>query len=145
MPAGPSGENCSELDTLLVGMNAETTQEKLAWDFIKLLSGDARIQEEIFDYSEGVSVLKRVTESEETELVLEQDSGEHVNMNTKILHDVLEHAVTSPTFRGYEEAMDQVDRAVQSVMDDNKNISMDLIVKNREINKYLKNMQYYSE
>ena len=53
--------------------------------------------------------------------------------------------MTSPTFRGYEEAMDQVDRAVQSVMDDNKNISMDLIVKNREINKYLKNMQYYSE
>ena len=145
MPAGPSGDNCSELDTLLVGMNAETTQEKLAWDFIKILSGDARIQEEIFDYSEGVSVLKRVTESEETELVLEQDSGEHVNMSTKILHDVLEHAVTSPTFRGYEEAMDQVDRAVQSVMDDNKNISMDLIVKNREINKYLKNMQYYSE
>ena len=66
-------------------------------------------------------------------------------MFTKILHDVLEHAVTSPTFRGYEEAMDQVDRAVQSVIDDNKNISMDLIVKNREINKYLKNMQYYSE
>ena len=62
MPAGGHGSNRSQLDTLMVAMNGNTRHIRTAWEFMKLLSADERIQEEIFDYSEGVSVIKTVTE-----------------------------------------------------------------------------------
>lgn len=142
MPAGPEGDNVSSLDTLLVGMNARTANERLAWQFMKLLSCDTQIQAEIFDYSEGVSVLPAVTESEKTRQLLQKDGGDNVVMNTEVLRTVLTQAVSQPRFGNYDEAMEQVDRAVESVMDSSQNVSMNLIVKNREINKYLKNIRY---
>ena len=36
MPAGPSGSNASQLDTLMAGMSSRTLQEKLAWEFLNL-------------------------------------------------------------------------------------------------------------
>lgn len=141
MPAGPHGANLSNLDTLMIGMNAKSVHQKNAWEFMKLLTTDERIQSEIFDYSEGVSVLPSVTESDETKIVLRRDGGENVTMNTEVLSSVLERAVVPPRFRYYEQAMEQVDQAIRSVLDGDKNISMELIVRNREINKYLADLR----
>lgn len=141
MPAGPMGGNLSELDTLMIGMSRDTAQEKAAWEFLKLLTTDPRIQSEIFDYSEGVSVVANVTESDETKIVLRRDSGDNVTMSTSVLGGVLDTAVIPPRFRGYEIAMEQVNLAIQSILEGDKNINMELIVKNREINRYLQDLQ----
>lgn len=142
MPAGPRGDNISELDTLMIGMNRNTEQEDAAWNFLKLLTSDPRIQSEIFDYSEGLSVIRDVTESDETKLVLRRDSGDNVTMNTAVLRGVLELAVNPPGFRAYENAMEQVNIAIESILEGDKNIKMELIVKNREINRYLRDFQF---
>ena len=145
MPAGPKGDNISSLDTLMLGMNANTPHERIAWEFMKLLTTDPRIQAEIFDYSEGVSVLKEVTASDETRIVLEQDGGENVTMNTEVLGNVLDHAEVEPAFRNYDMAMQQVDSLMQDIIDGDQNISMELIVSNRRINQYLNDMQSHKE
>lgn len=141
MPAGAQGDNVSELDTLQVGMNARTNNEGLAWEFMKLLTSDSRIQSEIFDYSEGVSVIKAVTESDDTRMVLERASNDRVNMSTEVLEDVLNNAVVDPTFRNYDSAMEQINQSMQEIMGGNKNISMELIVSNRKINQYLEDIK----
>lgn len=141
MPAGPKGDNLSELDTLMIGMNRNTAQQDAAWEFLKLLTSDPRIQSEIFDYSEGVSVIRNVTESDETKIVLSRASGDHVTMSTAVLSGVLETAVNPPGFRSYENAMEQVNSVIESILEGNKNIKMELIVKNREINRYLQDLQ----
>ncbi len=141
MPAGPDGDNVSTLDTLLLGMNANTAHEQLAWEFMKQLTTDTDIQSEIFDYSEGVSVLKEVTESDETRIVLERAAGENVTMNPKVLGDVLDHAVVEPAFHNYDLALQQVDQMMQDIIGGDQNISMELIISNRKINQYLKDMQ----
>ena len=53
MPAGPSGDNYSRLDTLSIAMSENTTQKEMAWEFMKLLTTDPQIQSEIFEYSAG--------------------------------------------------------------------------------------------
>lgn len=141
MPAGPEGGNLSELDTLMLGMNRNTVKEKYAWEFMKLLTTDPRIQSEIFDYSEGVSVIRAVTESDETKIVLRRDSGDNVTMSTAVLSGVLDTAVIPPAFRGYDTALEQVNAAIDSILEGDKNINMELIVKNREINRYLQDLQ----
>lgn len=139
MPAGESGSNRSGLNTLMLAMNEKTSHTQTAWKFMKLLSADERIQEEIFDYSEGVSVLKKVTESDKTVKLLADNSGENNGFHIATLSDAVNNAVVVPRFRDYEEAVEEVDHAIRDIMDGNANISSQQIIWNRKINTFLKN------
>lgn len=141
MPSGPNGENISALDTLLISINENTKNLSNAWDFIKLLTCSAQLQSEIFDYSEGVSVLKEVTESEETLAHLIESLGNSNTLNLQILGDVIEHAAVAPRFRSYEEAALEVDKAVRAIIEGTSNISMEQIIWNRKINLFLDNRE----
>lgn len=137
MPAGSQGDNISTLDSLLIGMNRKTANEENAWDFIKTMTSDPAIQAEIFDYSEGVSVLRSVTESEQTLQSLIEDSGSEESLNLSILSQVVEKSLVSLRFPGYPEAEERVSQAVSEIIGGDGNISMELIVWNREINRFL--------
>lgn len=139
MPSGPDGENVSTLDTLLIAMNANSRHTEYAWDFMKLLTCDAEIQAQIFDYSEGVSVLKEVTESDETLRYLIESSGDSNILNLEILSEAIENAVVAPRFRNYGKVMTEVDKAVHAILEANSNIHMEQIIWNRVINQYLEN------
>lgn len=141
MPSGPDGANISELDTLLLAMNNNTEQTEYAWEFMKLLTADERIQSKIFTYSEGVSVLRDVTESDNTLHLLMDGSGESSGLNLNILSYAVENAVVTPGFRKREEAVLEVDKAVRDIMNGSSNISMEQIVWNRKINNFLKGRQ----
>ena len=136
MPAGPSGDNVSRLDTLCVAMNSRTSQEKEAWELLKLLTYDKEIQKEIFDYSEGISPLSGVTESEETANMIRRRTG--TEFNTDTLRRAMGKSVIDPRFSGYEEAKEEVSLAVRSILESNANLQMEQILWNRTINNYLK-------
>lgn len=137
MPAGESGSSRSQLNTLMVAMNDSTSHTRAAWEFMKLLSADERVQEEVFDYSEGVSVLKGVTESDATlQRLFGSSVGSRFHLDT--LSDAVNYAVVAPRFRNYEEAVAEVDRAVRTIMEGKANISTQQIICNREINTFLK-------
>ena len=137
MPAGPLGDNISALDTLLIGMNEKTKYPQYAWDFIKILTCDPKIQSEIFSYSEGVSVLKEVTEVDQTLFRLIESAGNSEGLNLKILSRIVENAAAVSRFRDYEQVTAEVDRAVKEIINGDSNISMEQIIWNREVNKYL--------
>ena len=139
MPAGPSGDNYSRLDTLSIAMSENTTQKEMAWEFMKLLTTDPQIQSEIFEYSAGISVLPEVTQSEETRRRITQSTGAEFNLD--ILESAMEKSVTRTRFRGFDNAQEEVGLAVRSILESNSNIQMEQIIWNRTINNYLKNMQ----
>lgn len=101
------------------------------------MTSDPAIQAEIFDYSEGVSVLRSVTESEQTLQSLIEDSGSEESLNLSILSQVVEKSLVSLRFPGYPEAEERVSQAVSEIIGGDGNISMELIVWNREINRFL--------
>lgn len=138
MPAGPAGDNYSRLDTLSIAMSEETTQKEYAWEFMKLLTSDEEIQSEIFDYSAGISVLPRVTNSAETQRRITENTGTSFNMD--ILESAMEKTVTRSRFRGYDNALEEVGIAVASILDSRSNIQMEQIIWNRTINNYLKTL-----
>lgn len=135
MPAGPDGDNISTLDTLLIAMNQDSRNKEEAWELMKTLTYNTDIQSEIFDYSEGVSVLREVTESEKTLERMTKDN----RLNLAILSDAVENAVVVPRFRHYKEAVVEVDQAVTAIIDGDYNIGMGQSIWNRKINRYLKN------
>ena len=135
MPAGPDGDNVSELDTLCIGMSSSTNMEKEAWNFMKLLSADPEIQREILLYSDGLPVMRNVTLSDEAQELIEGDHESSLNM--EMLEQAIDHSVVTPRFRGYSGAKEQVDLAVRSILDGVSNIETEQILWNREINNYL--------
>ena len=139
MPAGPSGDNSSSLDTLCVGMSSKTSHEKEAWEMIKILTCEKEIQKEIFDYSEGISPLCQVTESSETEDRIRRETGSRMNMET--IRRAMDKAIVRRRFSGYEEAHEQVSLAVRSILEGSANLQMEQIIWNRTINNYLKTRQ----
>ena len=139
MPAGPSGDNYSRLDTLSIAMSENTTQKEMAWEFMKLLTTDPQIQSEIFEYSAGISVLPEVTQSEETRRRITQSTGTEFNLD--ILESAMEKSVSRTRFRGFDNAQEEVGLAVRSILESNSNIQMEQIIWNRTINNYLKDTQ----
>ena len=136
MPAGSSGSNISSLDTLLLGMNAKSDHKELAWEFMKTLTCNEEIQNEIFDYSDGLSVLKEVTQNNRT--LKELIGGENLNIN--MLSNAIEKAVVTPHFRNYSEAVNMVDKAVREILDSDLNIHANLLIHNRDLNQQISEM-----
>lgn len=137
MPAGPDGSNVSRLDTLLVAMNKKSSRQELALQFMEFLTGEEEIQGEIFHYSEGISVLRNVTESEQTLERLLSDSGSG-SFRLDTLSIAVENSVSYPGFDGYREAMQKVENAVSQILTNEENISTGQIIYNRKLNAFLK-------
>ena len=51
----------------------KSKHKELAWEFLKMLTSDSSIQREIFEYSQGASVLKYVTGSRYAESMIRKD------------------------------------------------------------------------
>lgn len=137
MPAGESGQNLSVLDTLMIGMSSRTAHEKEAWDLMKILTTDQNIQSEIFVYSEGISAQKNVTESDQAERYLRENGNETAPMNKDVLSKVMEEAIVIPRFDDYDEVVRKVSDAVDTILNGDSNIEMEMIIQNRNINRYL--------
>lgn len=137
MPAGPSGKNLSQLDTLLIGMSARTDNKDLAWAFLKKLCVDPEIQKLILSKSQGLPVLKAVVESSDTRQILLKDAPGDAKMDTSILSDAMNEAVIAPKFRKYTSTMLMADNELRKIIENTVPLNNSLIKLQKEINAYL--------
>lgn len=139
MPAGPQGGNSSRVDALLMGISANTRYEELAWEFLKLLTYDEEIQTDIYRYSQGASVLKAVTQSEEMEEIVQEDMEEgDTVISGNLLGWVIEEGHIEPQFKKYEQAMSLADSEISAILETGKSIDSSLKILQRTVNDYLK-------
>lgn len=138
MPAGTQGGNISQVDSLLMGISANTKEEKLAWEFLKLLTYDEECQMNIFYDSQGASVLKKVTESRQMEQIVQEDMEEGDSViNGKLLGRVIEDGHVEPQFKKYEQAMSLTDSEINKILEEDKDVDSNLKILQRTINDYL--------
>lgn len=138
-PAGPDGENTSEVDALLIGISQWTEHEQMAWEFLKQLTYEYEMQMDIFRYSQGCSVLKDVTMSEEAAAIIQEDmdEGERV-IDSKLLGSVIEEGITAPHFQQYDQVITLADNEISKMLEEDKNIDSTTKIFQRSINSYLK-------
>ena len=138
MPAGDQGGNISQVDSLLMGISANTREEKLAWEFLKLLTYDEEMQMNIFYDSQGASVLKNVTESQQMEQIVQEDMEEgDTVINGKLLGRVIEEGHVEPQFKKYEQAMSLTDSEINRILEEDNDVDSNLKILQRTINGYL--------
>lgn len=139
LPAGNRGSNVSVVDSLLIGIGSQTKQEELAWEFLKLLTYDEQIQLELFRYSQGASVLRSVTASQEAEAILSQntEAGEKV-IDNDLLSNAIEKGVVIPQFPKYNEAIAFANNTVDTIFEEGENVDSSFKIFQIRMNKFLK-------
>ena len=137
MPAGPSGDNTSSMETLLMGMSARTTKKRESWEFLKMLTMDEEIQELIYKDASGASALKNVTTSPEMMEFLNKDTPGESDIDLSLLDDTIEKAVPSQAFRAWQEAEERMDHVLTELMVSDEDISTVLLNLTREIDELI--------
>jgi multiple sugar transport system substrate-binding protein len=139
MPAGPSGSNCAMLDVLSLAVSTQTRYPKEAWELLKTLTYDRGIQSEIFSYTEGISPLRNVTQSQQIVAKLKRDEG--VDLNLDVISFVMKNAKVREQYRNYDEIHNELTTAIEDILGNTANVQMEQIVWDRKINLYLKKIQ----
>lgn len=137
MPAGPEGDNVSELHTMLLGLSSRTRHLQEAWDFAKLLSLDEEIQKELYSYSRGISPLKSVAENEDIIDLLRQDIPGGKGFDRSTIHKIMSKAVVTPHFTGYDQAMSMAENGVAQEINNSQSDDVNMLTIQREINQFL--------
>ena len=133
-PAGPEGDNVSEVDSLLIGISSKTKQEELAWEFLKTLTYDEEIQMDIFRHSQGVSVLKNVTQSLEAENIIKENMDEEEQViHTRMLSQIIENGTIMPKIKQYNQIIDLADTEINKILEQNKDIDSTIKIFQRRL------------
>ena len=140
-PGRTHGENISKVDALLIGINHDSTEKELAWEFLKELVCGYESQLDIFRYSQGVSVLESVARSEKAASIIQEDMDkEEQVISGELLCDVIEHGTITPKYyqyETYEQMISLANTEITEIFEKNKNIESSMKIFQREIRKYL--------
>lgn len=140
-PGRTHGENISKVDALLIGINHDSTEKELAWEFLKEFVCGYESQLDIFRYSQGVSVLESVARSEKAASIIQEDMDkEEQVISGELLCDVIEHGTITPKYyqyETYEQMISLANTEITEIFEKNKNIESSMKIFQREIRKYL--------
>ena len=137
MPQGPAGTNSSALSTVLAGISSRTANTTLTWQFLRELTAGEENQSMLFTDSHSVSALRSVTDSDKTRRILRQDTPGESRTGVEILPEVMEQAAAAPRFRNYDQALLLTEGLVQTAMEDEHNLSLQLQRVQHEVQEYL--------
>ena len=91
----------------------------------------------LYTDSNGVSALRRVTQSEKTKQVLGQDTPGEIHLGLELLSDTMEQAVAAPRFPKYDQALLLAESLIPAAMEDEHNLELQLLRAQREIDTLL--------
>lgn len=135
---GADENNSSEVSSLLMGISSRTSHMQEAWEFLKLLTYDMQTQKTLFQYSQGISSLKTVIQSDDVESLLNSDILEDTQVNLDLLNDVMENAMSQSQFRKYNSAIVTMNNQINQMIQNNEDLDLSLISLQNEINEYLR-------
>lgn len=119
MPSGPNGDNSSTIGTVLIGINAKSKNSDRAWEFLKFLTYNEDIQQNIYSGSFGSSPLKSVVNSKETDNMLKSLNNDITPViNSKLLDEIMEKSVTTPNIQNYKESIEYAENYILIIDDD---------------------------
>ena len=137
LPAGPSGDNVSSLQTMLMGVNANSRHKELAWQLLKDICYRPEIQQMMLTKTQGLPVRRDVVESKESQELFAANAPGCEEMDLRVVSEVMDKAVMRPKFKGYDEAMLMADTEIQKIIAGIVPFNNALNKLQKEINAYL--------
>lgn len=138
LPAGPDGGNVSQVSSLLMAISSQTRHEEMAWEFLKTMAYDESIQFLLFQYSQGASVLRNVTNSHAAEQMMQADSDDsEYAINSQLLNSVIESGVNTPNFPKYTQAFTLIKSEIDTVIENQQEIDSTFKILEHNLDRFL--------
>ncbi len=138
LPAGPDGGNVSQVSSLLMAISSQTRHEEMAWEFLKTMVYDESIQFLLFQYSQGASVLRNVTNSHAAEQMMQADSDDsEYAINSQLLNSVIESGVNTPNFPKYTQAFTLIKSEIDTVIENQQEIDSTFKILEHNLDRFL--------
>ena len=137
LPAGPSGDNVSNLQTMLMGMSAKSGHRELAWLLLKEICYAPESQQLMLTKTQGLPSRRDVVEADTSQALFAANAPGCEEMNLRVVSEVMERAVMQPRFKGYDEAMLRANNELQQVIAGIVPFNNSLNKLQKEINAYL--------
>ena len=139
MPAGPSGGNISELDTLLIAMSSRTKNKFLAWKFMKKFCCDKTIQQMLLKKSQALPVRRDVIISSEAQEIFSWDAEEASAITPADISETMDNSVMPFKFKNYSTAMLYADTEILKIINGTIPLNNSLNKLQKKINSLLQN------
>ena len=136
MPTALHKRGKTKVDSLLFAMSARTSHKSLSWQLLKDLTYNVDTQKQVFQYSQGISPLKKVTQSKEVVAAILK--GQDSMLDISVLHQAMEEATHTPTFKNYYGALKIADYQVNQMKQQGEISEFSLLSIDQQVNKYLK-------
>ena len=137
MPAGPSGGNISEMDTLLLAMSARTKNKNLAWELMKKFCCDKSIQQLLLKKSQALPVRRDVIISSEAQEIFAWESADKSAITPADISEAMDNAVMPYKFKNYSAAMLHADAEILKIINGTIPLNNSLNKLQKETNAYL--------
>lgn len=134
MPAGNSGNNISEVNTLMMGINAHTKHEKLAYMLLEELTHGKEVQMNVAMSMQGTSALRLIANSEYTRNLLEDNSEKNKYVYMGLPAEILNKGYLPHKFSGYSQYMAIASDSINRIISDKKDADNSLQLLQRNIN-----------
>ena len=97
-------------------MSSNTSQEKLAWEFMLLLSQDKESQQALFEKSQGTSVLPSVVKSQQSRAILQADDFGLDSLTSERLDRMMNRSIIDISLEVDQHTMERMDYLIQKAM-----------------------------
>lgn len=137
LPAGPDGKDRVSVDHLMMGINKKTKHDQIAWEFLKMLTYNQNTQQKLFQYSQGISPLKEVTNSQDTEKFLKEDMEMDTGVQVSLLDEVMNRAAQIPNNSNYNTIMKYIDSEITDILQSEDQFDERILKLKRDVDKML--------
>ena len=134
MPTVSKNKGSTQVSTLLMGMSAKSYHKSQAWDLLKELCHDTSTQESLTQYSQGISPLKEVAQSQAISDMLDEEDSQ---INISLLNQALLGARNREKFKKYDSTMTLIDTNMTRILNSSDDFDLSLIELQKQVNKYL--------
>ena len=116
MPTANNQVMGTQVKTSLFAMSSNTSQEKLAWEFMLLLSQDKESQQALFEKSQGTSVLPSVVKSQKSRAILQADDFGLDSLTSERLDRMMNRSIIDISLEVDQHTMERMDYLIQNAM-----------------------------
>ena len=116
MPTANNQVMGTQVKTSLFAMSSNTSQEKLAWEFMLLLSQDKESQQALFEKSQGTSVLPSVVKSQQSRAILQADDFGLDSLTSERLDRMMNRSIIDISLEVDQHTMERMDYLIQNAM-----------------------------
>jgi len=110
----------TQVKTSLFAMSSKTKQDKLAWEFMKLLCQNQKTQQNLFEKSQGTSVLLSVVKSSQTKKILQADDFGLNSLTSQRLDHMMKHSVLDISRDVDYHSLERIDHLLENALKNNE-------------------------